>query len=185
MSPRGRVIRDPLILKILLNDPRAAWLWLVVRVWLGYSWLDAALKKVGDPAWMENGNAVGNFWQSVVEVSQDGRSSIAFDWYRGFIQFLLDSGAQTWFGPLVAYAELTVGVLLVLGAFTGIAAFAGGFMNWNFMMAGSASSNPMLFVAAMSIVMAWKVAGYIGLDYYLLPWIGTPWNGQNSDKLRF
>jgi len=48
-------------------------------------------------------------------------------------------------------------------------------MNWNFIMAGSASINGMMFAIAVGLVLAWKVAGYIGLDYYLLPRLGTPW----------
>jgi thiosulfate dehydrogenase [quinone] large subunit len=62
-----------------------------------------------------------------------------------------------------------------LGAFTGIAAFFGGFMNWNFMMAGSASTNPLLFAVAVFLILAWKTAGYYGLDRVLLPMLGTPW----------
>ena len=75
---------------------------------------------------------------------------------------------------------MIIGVLLIIGAFTGIAAFLGGFMNWNFMMAGSASSNPMLFLIAVLLILAWKVAGYIGADYYLLNWIGTPWKNMKQ-----
>ncbi len=51
-------------------------------------------------------------------------------------------------------------------------------MNWNFMMAGSASSNPLLFVVAIGLILTWKVAGYLGADYFLLRWIGTPWRGM-------
>ncbi|MDR7404910.1 MAG: DoxX family protein, partial [Armatimonadota bacterium] len=83
--------------------------------------------------------------------------------------------AYTWFAKLVAYGELLVGVALVLGAFVGIAAFFAGFMNWNFMMAGTASTNPLLFTAAILLILAWKVAGYYGLDRWLLPLLGTPW----------
>ncbi len=180
VTQRGRVIQDPNFIKTLFNDPRAAWFWLVVRVWLGYKWIDAGLHKVESPAWTETGDAIKGFWTGVVQIPEGGRPPIAFDWYRNFIQYLLDSEAHTWFGPLVAYGEVIIGVALVLGAFTGIAAFFGGFMNWNFMMAGSASTNPMLFVAALGLVMAWKIAGYIGLDYFLLPWIGTPWGRKEK-----
>ena len=76
---------------------------------------------------------------------------------------------------------LLIGIALILGIFTGIAALFGGFMNWNFMMAGTASSNPLLFVVALGIVMAWKIAGYIGLDYFLLPAIGTPWRTKSTE----
>jgi thiosulfate dehydrogenase [quinone] large subunit len=53
-------------------------------------------------------------------------------------------------------------------------------MNWNFMMAGSASTNPMLFVIAVGLILAWKVSGYIGADYFLLRLIGTPWHGARA-----
>ena len=89
---------------------------------------------------------------------------------------MLNAHAYTWFGPLIAYTELTVGVLLIVGAFTGIAAFAAGFMNWNFMMAGSASINPVLFSLSILLIMAWKNAGWIGVDRWLLPALGTPWH---------
>jgi thiosulfate dehydrogenase [quinone] large subunit len=49
------------------------------------------------------------------------------------------------------------------------------------MMAGTASTNPMLFAIAVGLILAWKVSGYIGLDYYLLPLIGTPWHGHAAE----
>jgi thiosulfate dehydrogenase (quinone) large subunit len=64
---------------------------------------------------------------------------------------------------------------LILGAFVGVAAFFGGFMNWSFIMAGSASTNGMLFAIATWLVRAWRNAGWIGLDRWLLPMAGTPW----------
>jgi hypothetical protein len=33
----------------------------------------------------------------------------------------------------------------------------------------------MLFVFAVALILAWKVAGHIGADYFLLRWLGTPW----------
>ena len=44
------------------------------------------------------------------------------------------------------------------------------------MMAGSASINPLLFALTVGLILAWKIAGFIGADYFLLNWIGTPWN---------
>jgi len=64
---------------------------------------------------------------------------------------------------------------MILGMFTGIAAILGGFMNWNFMMAGSASVNPVLFILSVLLVLAWKTAGWWGLDRWLLPLLGSPW----------
>jgi thiosulfate dehydrogenase [quinone] large subunit len=179
---KGHVIQDPALVNTILNDTRFAWLWLVVRVWLGYKWIDAALHKVTNPGWVETGEALKGFWTGAVAIPEGGRPAIAFDWYRSFIQFLLDAQAYTWFAKLVAYGELIVGIALIIGLFTGFAAFFGAFMNWNFMMAGAASTNPLLFVAALGIMFAWKIAGYIGLDYYLLPAIGTPW-GERKESV--
>jgi thiosulfate dehydrogenase (quinone) large subunit len=69
-----------------------------------------------------------------------------------------------------------VGVGLLLGALTGLAAFGGALMNMSFLLAGSASTNPVLFTLAIGLILAWKVAGYYGLDRFLLPMLGTPWH---------
>ena len=175
---REHVIQDPPFVKWLLTNPRASWIWLILRVWLGYQWISSSLGKISNPAWVSTGEALKGFWTNAVKIPETGRPPIAFDWYRTFIQSMLDSQSYTWFAKLVAYGELLIGIALILGAFTGIAAFFSGFMNWNFMMAGSASTNPMLFIAAVTIILAWKIAGYLGADYFLLPWIGTPWSKQ-------
>lgn len=182
ITRKGTIIQDPPFVYKLFNDTRFSVLWLVLRIWLGYRWLDAALHKVNNPAWVQTGDALKGFWSGIVVVPADGRPAIAFDWYRGFIQFLLDAEAYTWFAKLVAYGELLIGIALILGIFTGIAAFFGAFMNWNFMMAGSASANPMLFVVALGLIMAWKIAGYLGVDYFLLPFLGTPWAHKDVEE---
>lgn len=148
-------------------------MWLVVRVWLGWQWVDASMHKITSPAWVETGEALKGFW--LASLKTDPKPVIAFDWYRQFIQMLVDTQSYVWFAKLVAFGELAIGIALILGAFVGVAAFFGAFMNWNFMLAGSASTNPLLFVAAILLVLAWKTAGYYGLDRWLLPMLGTPW----------
>lgn len=177
---RGKVLQDPPLVQRILNDPRAGWLWFLPRLWLGWQWIQAAEHKIFNPAWVNGGDALKGFWSNAVAVPEGGRPAIAFDWYRSFIQALLDAQAYTWFAKLVAYGELLIGIALILGAFTGIAAFFSGLMNWNFMMAGSASTNPMLFTVAIGLILAWKVAGYVGADYYLLRWIGVPWRSTDE-----
>ena len=48
-------------------------------------------------------------------------------------------------------------------------------MNMSFLLAGSASTNPVMFTLAVGVMLAWRVAGYYGVDRYLLPILGTPW----------
>lgn len=179
---KGHVIEGPSFLDNLVNDRRFAILWLPIRIWLGYKWLDAALHKLDNPAWVKTGEALKGYWMNQVAIPEAGRPAIAFDWYRSFLQSMLEAEVYTWFAKLVVYGELLVGVALIIGLFTGIAAFFGAFMNWNFMMAGSASSNPLLFVAALGLIFAWKIAGHIGADYFLLPTLGTPWRTKTHPR---
>jgi thiosulfate dehydrogenase (quinone) large subunit len=76
---------------------------------------------------------------------------------------------------VIILGEILVGIALIVGIFVGIAAFFGAFLNWNFMMAGTASTNPVMFTITILLILAWKVAGYWGLDRWVLPALGTPW----------
>lgn len=176
----GRLIQDPPFARFLFSDTRSAGLWAVIRILLGLSWLQSGIGKLGNPAWMETGAALQGFWTRAVAIPEGGSSMIKFDWYHSFIQGMLDSGSYVWFAKLVAFGETMVGVALVVGAFVGIAAFFAAFMNFNFIMAGTASSNGLYLVAAVLLVLAWKVAGYYGLDYFLLPRLGTPWTARTT-----
>ena len=175
---QGHTIQDPPLARFLFADRRAAWIWLILRVWLGVQWVEAALHKVSDPAWVQTGSALKGFWAGAVKIPVTGKPAITFDWYRDFLNFLLQNETYTWFGKVVAYGELLLGIALIVGAFVGVAAFFGAFMNWNFIMAGAASSNGLLLVLAVLLVLAWKVAGYLGADFFLLRWIGVPWKNE-------
>jgi thiosulfate dehydrogenase [quinone] large subunit len=167
------VINDPPIARFLFSDTRFAWFWLALRVWLGWTWLGHGLEKIQSAAWMDGGSALQGFWQRAVVI--DPKPVISYDWYRDFIQLMLDTEAYVWFAKVVAFGEVAIGILLIVGAFTGLAAFSGSLMNWNFIMAGTASVNALLFAVATALVLAWKTAGWIGLDRWLLPIVGTPW----------
>ena len=169
-------IPDPPAVTSFFSNTRWAWLWLVARLYVGWTWLSSGLGKIGNPAWVQTGDALRGFWERAAAIPEaPARPAIAFDWYRAFIQGMLDTQAYTWFAKLIAVGELLIGLALILGAFTGIAAFLGGFMNWNFMMAGTASINPVLYTLSILLMLAWKTAGWWGLDRWLLPLLGVPW----------
>jgi thiosulfate dehydrogenase [quinone] large subunit len=174
----GVHVEDPPIARLLFSNTRMAWFWLVVRLYVGYEWLEAGLHKFADPKWMGDGSALLGFWKGAVAVpAPPARAAITFDWYRAFLQVLIDSGSAPWFAKLITLGEIAVGVGLIVGAFVGVAAFFGALMNMNFMLAGSASTNPVLFFLAVGLMLAWKIAGYYGLDRVLLPLLNTPWHG--------
>jgi thiosulfate dehydrogenase [quinone] large subunit len=171
------VVTDPPIARFLFGDLRLAWLWLPLRLWLGWDWLTHGWDKFQNPAWIDSGAALKGFWERaiVVDPKPVPKPVIMYDWYRDVLQLLLNVEAYTWFAKLITFGELAIGIALILGAFTGVAAFFGGFLNWNFLMAGTASANGLLFVFATWLVLAWKTAGWIGLDRWLLRALGTPW----------
>jgi thiosulfate dehydrogenase [quinone] large subunit len=89
-------------------------------------------------------------------------------WYAWFLSHVVLPHTLV-FSNMVAVGEVMVGVALVLGCFTGVAAFFGSFMNLNYLLAGAVSINPQLFVLQLFLVLSYRVSGYIGLDRYLAP----------------
>lgn len=183
-TERGTVLQEPPLAQFLFSDTRLAPVWLVVRVLLGWAWLSAGLEKLGNPAWMQTGEALKGFWTNAVAIPENGRPVITFDWYRSFIQGMLDAGSYTWFAKVVTIGEVAVGIMLILGLFVGVAAFLGAFMNWNYIMAGSASSNGLFGLAAILLILAWKTAGYYGLDRWILPRVGMTWQEPKPVPVR-
>ena len=171
---------DPSWLRLVFADTRMAPLWLVARLYLGYQWILAGWHKLwGDDRWIavpgEDGLSLARFWTRATAIPEEGSPAIKYDWYRDLLSYMLEHEWYHWFSWVIACGEVAAGIALIVGAFTGFAALGGATMNFNFMLAGSASTNPVLFVLAILILFGWKVAGWIGVDRWLLPALGTPW----------
>ena len=173
-------IEGPAFARFLTSNSRAGLVWLPVRIFLGFAWLEAGVHKATGGGWLDGGAALAGFWKGAVTTPEGGRPPITYDWYRDFINFLLNGGHQTWFAPLVVFGEIAIGVALLFGVLTGFAAFFGAFMNMSFLLAGSASTNPVMFALAIGLILSWKVAGYYGVDRWLLPRMGTPWEAGSA-----
>lgn len=181
---------DPGWFKQLIGNPMFGFGWFFVRLYLGFQWLEAGWHKVygaSSVGWVDSGaaadgkavaagDALLGYWTRAATIpTGGGRALISYGWYRDFLQYMIDHSWHEWFVYVIAYGELLIGVGLVVGAFTGIAAFFGAALNFNFMLAGTASTNPVLFGIAILMIVAWKNAGYVGVDRWLLPLFGTPW----------
>ncbi len=180
-----RQLEDPGWFRFVFGNVAMAPLWTAARLYLGWQWLQAGWHKVDGDAWInQDGAALQGFWTRIVAVPEKGTPPIKYDWYRDFIQFMLDHEWYTWFAWIIAFGEVFAGLALLVGALTGFAALAGATMNFNFMLAGSASTNPVLFILAVLVMLAWKTAGFIGIDRWLLPALGTPWQSGRLFRLR-
>ena len=174
--PTQLEIPEPNITRFLFADTRLAPLWTLIRLFVGYEWLMAGWRKLTNPAgvWVgeKAGVAVSGFLNGALNKTTGDHPDVQ-GFYAWFIQNVALPNAAL-MGYMVTFGELLVGIALILGLFTGIAAFFGGFLNANFLMAGTVSSNPMLFVLATLLVLAWRTSGYWGLDRWVLPRIGVP-----------
>lgn len=171
---------EPAVARFVFANTKFAWFWLIVRVYVGWEWLYAGWEKFNSPAW--NGSAAGSaikgFLTGAVQKSTGAHPDVQ-SWYATFIQNVAMPHAAL-FSHLVTYGELLVGIALILGIFTGIAAFFGTFMNLNYLLAGTVSTNPILFLLQLFLILAWRIAGWWGLDRYVLPALGTPWKAGTA-----
>ena len=172
-------VEGPAFARYLFSNTQAGLFWLPIRLFLAFSWIEASWHKISGTGWLDGGTALAGYWKNAIALNPDtGKGPISFDWYRDFLNFLLQGHHEVWFAWLIAFGELAVGLGILLGVLTGVAAFFGSLMNMSFLLAGSASSNPVLFTMAIGLMLGWKVAGYYGLDRYLLPFLGTPWRAR-------
>ncbi|MEA2514521.1 MAG: thiosulfate dehydrogenase (quinone) large subunit [Thermomicrobiales bacterium] len=170
-------IDDPVSWKLLLGNTFFALVWLPVRFFVGREWVAAGEHKLRDDAWMGGGGALKGYWERATAVPEGRPAAPAgtYAWFEDLLGYMLRHEWYTWFAKVIAVGEFLIGIGLIVGALVGIAAFFGTLMNFNFQLAGTASTNPVLFGLGVFLVLAWKVAGYWGLDRVLLAAVGTPW----------
>lgn len=168
-------IPEPKLFHFLFADTRFSLFWLVIRLYIGYEWLIAGWAKLDSSVWIggNTGAAIKGFLMGALQKTSGQHPDVS-GWYAYFIQnFALPNA--TLFSYLVVYGEIAVGIALLLGLFTGIAAFFGAFMNLNYLFAGAVSINPFMLFLQLFLILAWRTAGWFGLDRYLLSALGTPW----------
>lgn len=165
---------EPRISKLIFGSRMSVPFWTVVRIYLGYLWLTAGWGKATSSAWVgpEAGGAVTGFLNRALTLTTGEHPSVQ-GWYAWLIETVFIPNAAL-MSHLVAFGEVLVGIALIFGFLTGISAFFGGFMNAAFLFAGTISTNPLMFVLATWLVLAWRVAGYWGLDRWVLPRLGAP-----------
>ena len=87
----------------------------------------------------------------------------------------LQGGSES--GDPLALGLTLAGIALILGVLTGPAAFVGGCLSIALWDSAGVAEVTLLFAAVVWLVLAWKTAGWIGLDRWLLPLLGMPWRG--------
>jgi thiosulfate dehydrogenase [quinone] large subunit len=172
VSPNER-FPDPTISRFFFASAGSAPLWFVLRMYVGSEWFLAGWDKVKDPTWGTSGVALTGFIKGALAKATGEHASVQ-GWYANFLQHFVLPNAG-FFSFLVTWGEVAVGVGLLVGALTGIAAGFGVLMNFNYLLAGTVSINPILGMFGLFLVVSWRVCGWIGVDRWLLPALGLPW----------
>ena len=177
----SRTIDDPPLSRFLFADTwLMIWVWLGLRLWIGLEWLQAAIFKIDNPLWVENGVALKHLWNYALQAPMATPPSLVNDGTMQTLQWMLNHEWYVWLAPTLVYTELLLGLALCFGAFVGITAFVGAVLNWSFIMLGFGHLNALLLVGSILLMLAWKTAGYIGMDFFLLRWLGVPWRNREE-----
>jgi thiosulfate dehydrogenase [quinone] large subunit len=186
MSKQTVTIEEPGFARILFASPAASWIWLVARLYLGYNWLHAGWEKVTGTesgwhwaftpqSWLKTSAGLKGFAGFALSNATGPHAAVNYGWYAAVLRWIERSGAGV-LAPVIAIGEVLIGIALIVGLFTGIAALFGAMLSMAFGLAGVAGVNPVFLFAEIMLILAWRNAGYVGLDRYVLPALGTPWH---------
>lgn len=145
-------------------------LWTLLRVYLGYNWLMSGYGKVfgeGSAAWVgaNAGTAVTGFLKGALNKTAGPHPDVQ-SWYAWFINHVALPNAKV-FSYTVAWGEFLVGIALILGFLTTIALLAALLMNFNYLLAGTVSANPIYIIEALVLLWAGWAAYYWGVDRFI------------------
>lgn len=164
---------EPAISRFFFGSAGSAGLWFVLRMNVGAEWFTAGWEKIRSPVWGTSGVALKGFVAAALAKTKGPNPSVQ-GWYANFLHdFVLPNAG--FFSLVITWGEFAVGLGILLGALTGIAAGFGLLMNMNYLLAGTVSVNPILGMFGLFLCLSWRVCGWIGLDHWLLPALGLPW----------
>ena len=142
----------------LKTSKLAALGWTAMRVWLGVMWIQAGSSKLwgAEAAGFLHNNGAG-----VAGFAAHGTP--AYSWWGTFLHGFVVPNAG-WIGILIAVAEFTIGVALVAGLFTRIAALGSLALLFTYVMSGTASVCAFYAAIAIVILVMWRTSSWIGAD---------------------
>jgi thiosulfate dehydrogenase (quinone) large subunit len=151
----------PVAFEWLTHSRVAALGWTAMRIWLGVMWLQAGVAKLWgaeNPAFLHNNGA------GVAGFAAHGAP--AYTWWGSFLHSFVVPNSG-WIGFVVAFAEFAIGVGLVLGLFTRIAALGSLALLFTYVMSGTASVCALYALVAIVILATWRTSSLFGADGFI------------------
>jgi thiosulfate dehydrogenase [quinone] large subunit len=132
--------------------------WTAMRVWLGVMWIEAGKDKLWGS---ENASFLHHGGAGVKGFALHGTP--AYSWWGSFLHSFVAPNSG-WIGVLVAVAEFVLGIALVAGVFTRIAALGSLALLFTYVMSGTASVCAFYALFAIVLLTMWRTASWIGVD---------------------
>jgi len=155
--------------------------WLVpLRIFLGYSWLQEGLAKLSEN-WLNTPLLAGKQPDllSGASVTETGEkvfrivSSHTPFWYEWIAENIVIPNAL-FFQAMIVLGEIAIGIALITGSFTFIAALAALALNINFILSTGLYPEDWWFIPA-AIAMLSGAGRTFGADYYIMPYLMRQW----------
>ncbi|MBM6617004.1 DoxX family protein [Bacillus suaedaesalsae] len=148
-----------------LKGPIMNIVWTVARIWLGYQWLHAGWGKV------TGGFDAEGFLHGAIGKATGDHPAVQ-GWYATFLKEVALPNVEI-INFLIPWGEVLVGVGLIVGLATVPALLAGAFMNLNFLLAGTVSTNPILYTVTVILLMLGTATYFYGLDRLAVPYLNN------------
>lgn len=147
----------------LRENKVAMWILTVLRVYIGYDWMTHGWSK------LTGGFQAGGFLTGALEKATGDHPAVQAWWATFLEKFAIPNAGL--FDFVIPLGEFLVGLGLILGCFTTLAALMAMVMNFAFLFSGTVSTNAQLVLLEIFIVVAGANAGKIGLDHWVLPYL--------------
>ena len=149
---------NPPVWERLKGSKVMAIVWTAMRVWLGAMWIQAGSAKLWGA---ENSAFLHNDGAGVAGFAAHGTP--AYSWWGSFMHSFVVPNSG-WIGILVAVAEFAIGIALVAGVFTRVAALGSLGLLFTYVMSGTASVCAFYALLAIVVLTMWKTSSWLGVD---------------------
>jgi len=158
----------------LRNNTAVAGVLTIIRLYLGYFWLTSGIGKI------TGGFEVNGFLQGAIGKATGDHTAVQ-TWWATFLEQVALPNHEL-FSTLVMWGEVLVGIGLILGLFTNLAALGGITMNFSFLLSGTTSTNPQMVILTIFLLVAGANAGRYGLDRWVMPYVRKQYKSRKEVK---
>ena len=89
--------QEPKVAKFIFSDPKMSVFWLLVRIYVGWEWLQAGIAKLQSPVWTgdQAGTAMAGFVNGALQKTTGAHIDVQ-GFYAGFLQLIVLPHTALW-----------------------------------------------------------------------------------------